>query len=290
MTKTVLIAGASGNFGAQAAEAFAAADWVVRRYRRGTDMAQEAMGADVIVNAMNPPNYHAWDRLIPEITRQAIAAARASGAALIVPGNVYLFGDQPGPWSEVTPHRPVARKGRIRAESEEAYREASRQGVQVIILRAGDFLDPTRDTTVMRMLTLKSLGRGSITALGGADVDRAYAFLPDMARAAVALAERRGTLPAFADVPFPGHRFSMSDLAAGIGRLTGTTPRITQFGWWQLHLMAPFWELARELREMRYLYDTPHSLDGTRFRQLLPGFRDTPLDEVIAAHLPGVNR
>lgn len=93
----VLVAGASGLFGARAAQAFQAAGWQVRRYQRGTDMNEAAMGADVIVNALNPPMYHDWAGLIPQITAQVLAAARASGATVIVPGNVYPYGDQPGP-------------------------------------------------------------------------------------------------------------------------------------------------------------------------------------------------
>ena len=115
MSGTVLVLGASGLFGSHAAKAFAAAGWTVRRYQRGTDMGAAATGVDVIVNALNPPNYHAWDRLIPEITAQVIGAARTSGATVIVPGNVYVYGDQSGPWGPDTPHRPVARKGAIRA-------------------------------------------------------------------------------------------------------------------------------------------------------------------------------
>lgn len=97
MKREVLVLGASGNFGSRAAEAFEAAGWAVRRYRRGTDMAAAAQGAGLIVNGLNPPNYHAWDRLIPQITSQVLAAARSSGATVLVPGNVYAYGDQPGP-------------------------------------------------------------------------------------------------------------------------------------------------------------------------------------------------
>lgn len=58
MTGTVLVLGASGSFGSHAAREFAAAGWQVRRYQRGTDMVAAAQGADVIVNGLNPPNYH----------------------------------------------------------------------------------------------------------------------------------------------------------------------------------------------------------------------------------------
>ena len=107
MPQTVLILGASGLFGSHAAAAFQTAGWTVRRYQRGTDMARAAMEADLIVNALNPPKYHNWAKLIPQITGQVIAAAKASGATILVAGNVYVYGIAPGPWGPGTPHHPT---------------------------------------------------------------------------------------------------------------------------------------------------------------------------------------
>ena len=286
MSNTVLVLGSSGNFGRRAAAAFAAAGWEVRRYARGTDMKSAASGADVIVNGLNPPNYHAWDSLIPEITASALAAARASGATLLVPGNVYVYGREPGPWGPDTPQRPVARKGAIRVRMEATYREAAEHGQQVILLRGGDFLDPDSPATILRMVMLKRLARGRITAMGPADVTRAYAWLPDMARAAAALATRRAELPAFSDIPFAGLTFSTQDLRDGLSRLMRQDLRIGQFPWWGLRLAAPFWELGRELLEMRYLYTTPHSLDPAPMARLLPDFRGVDFDTMLKAHQP----
>ena len=128
MAQTALVLGASGGFGGQVASALKSAGWTVRRYRRGTDMAAAAKGADLIVNGLNPPAYHDWDRLIPEITISVLAAGKASGATLLVPGNVYPYGTEPGPWNAETPHRPTSRKGHIRAEMEARYRDASAHG------------------------------------------------------------------------------------------------------------------------------------------------------------------
>ena len=70
MTQTVLILGASGKIGTHAARAFARKGWEVRRFNRETDdMTEVAQGCDVIVNGLNPPNYHDWAGLIPLITR-----------------------------------------------------------------------------------------------------------------------------------------------------------------------------------------------------------------------------
>ena len=282
MHKTVLVLGASGLFGSRAAQAFGAAGWQVRRYQRGTDMTAAAMGADVIVNGMNPPMYHNWAQLIPQITSQVLGAAKASGATVIVPGNVYPYGNQPGPWGPDTPQHPVARKGHIRMAMEAGYRDA---GVQVILLRGGDFLDETKPTTAMNMVVLKAAPKGKLTLMGAPDVQRAYAYLPDMARAAVDMAAIRAQLPAFTDVPFAGLTFSMNDLRAELQRQTGRSFRYTAFPWWFMRAAAPFWELARELIEMRYLMDLPHSLDPGPLAKLLPQFATTPFEKVVAAHV-----
>lgn len=285
MAREVLVLGASGNFGARAAEAFRAAGWQVRSYRRGTDMAAAARGAELIVNGLNSPMYHDWARLIPEITGNVLAAARASGARVLVPGNVYVYGDQPGPWGPETPQRPVSRKGAIRAEMEARYHAAAEAGQRVIVLRGGDFVDPAAPGTIWRMVMLKRVAQGRLTAMGRPEVRRAYAWLPDMARAAVALAELPD-LPDFADVPFAGQAVSLTDIAATLQWRTGRSYRIGRFPWWALRLAAPVWELGRELGEMRYLYDLDHALDPAPMARLLPGFESAGLDEMLAAHLP----
>lgn len=282
MTGKVLILGGSGKIGHHAGQAFKDAGWQVDYYHRGTDMTNAAQGADVIVNGLNPPAYHDWANLIPQITAQVIAAARASGATVIIPGNVYNYGDRGGEWSDQTQQSPVSRKGLIRKEMEETYRAA---GVPVIILRAGNFIDPLANGDVMSMVHLRGIQSGKLTIAGGPDVMQAYCFLPDWARAAVMLANRRADLAPFEDIPFPGHAFSGDQMKAEVERQLGRPVRFSRFPWWLMTALSPVWELAREMREMRYLWETPHWLARDKFDRLLPGFQDTPFDAVIRASL-----
>ncbi len=283
MTGTVLILGPSGKIGTHAARAFSAAGWTVRTYVRGTDMAAAAAGADVIVNGLNPPAYHDWARLIPAITAQVIAAAKASGATVIIPGNVYNFGASGGEWSERTPQRPNSRKGRIRAEMEQSY---ARSGVRTIILRAGNFIDPDHNGDVMTAFIMRDIRKGKLVHGGDPDARQAYCYLPDWARAAVALADMRHELATFEDVPFPGHTFTTNELGKALALALNRPVRVAGFPWALMRVLSPFWELARELLEMRYLWSTSHSLSGVKFDRLLPDFRATPLNQVMLAGLP----
>jgi hypothetical protein len=115
---------------------------------------------------------------------------------------------------------------------------------------------------------------------------QAYCYVPDWARAAVGLAEKRGELARFEDVPFPGHAFTAEELSLFLSRELGRPLTFASFPWWLFTALGPFWELAREMNEMRYLWNTPHSLSGEKLARLLPDFLPTPLEAVWRAGLP----
>ena len=55
--------------------------------------------------------------------------------------------------------------------------------------------------------------------------------------------------------------------------------------WLPLRAMRPFSPMMRYLTDMRYLWQTPHGLDGNKLARLLPDFVPTPLDELMAEAL-----
>lgn len=279
MTKSVLILGGSGRFGRNATRAFSASGWDVHQFDRNQDtLITAAQGRDVIVAGWNPA-YPNWARQVPKLHAEIIRAAKTSGATVIVPGNVYVFGPDAGmPWDEHTTHRATNPLGRLRIDMERAYRES---GVQVILLRAGDFLDTDASGNWFDQIITKPLAKGRLTYPGRLDAPHAWAYLPDLARAAVALAEKRHDLAQYEDVPFPGYTLSGAEMAQAISRATGQTVRAKTMNWLPLRLAAPFWAMGRCLLEMRYLWNLPHALDGTRFNTLLPDFQPTPRDEAL---------
>lgn len=287
MSGTVLFLGARGKVARHAVPVFRDAGWTIRLYDRARgDMVAQAQGADVIVNGLNPPNYHNWARIVPQITSKVIEAARATKATVILPGNVYVYGDQPGPWHEETPHRPIARKGIIRAEMEARY---AASGVQTINLRAGDFISvQAGDTDVMSEMVLRALHKGKVTLPGDPDVLRAYGYLPDWAQAACLLAQKRAELGGYTDLNLGGANFTLRQMTQALSARLGQDLRFSRFPWPLLRISAPVWELARELLEMRYLWQVPHELAQDRLTALLPEYRPTDPGQIMvagAAHL-----
>ncbi len=285
MTGNVLILGGSGRFGRHAAEAFWNAGWRVRMFDRagGMDLTEAALGMDVIVNGWNPA-YPDWSRDVPRLTEQVIAAAQWTGATVLVPGNVYVYGDTaPADFGPDVPHGANNALGRIRRDMEEAYRAA---GVQTIVLRAGDFIDTEASGNWFDKIIVPRVHSGRITYPGPLDAAHAWAYLPDMARAAVGLCEMRDTLPVFADIPYAGYTLSGAELAQALGVAVGRDVTAKRMAWWPIRMAGLVSPMMRALTEMRYLWRKPHRIDPRPMDRLLPGHVQTPLVAALTRAVP----
>ena len=280
MQKSVLILGASGRFGRNAAEAFWNAGWSIRSFdRRHDDLNEAAQGADVIVAAWNPA-YPDWAAQLPQLHARIQEAARRSGAMVVIPGNVYVYGEQtPAPWREGSAHAAANPLGRLRVGMEQSYRDS---GVQTVILRAGDFIDTEASGNWLDRMMLPSLPRGTLTYPGQPDIPHAWAYLPDLTRAAAEIAEQKESLPAFTDVNFPGYTMTGADMADMLSSLAGRRVALRRMSWLPLRLAAPVWPMGRSLLEMRYLWDTPHWLESEAFDRLCPRFTATAPEDALA--------
>lgn len=286
MTGTVLVLGANGRFGRSAAEAFWNAGWRVSVFDRSTDdLESAARGIDVIVNGWNPA-YPDWEVTVPQLTQAIIEAAKSSGATVLQPGNVYVFGEHSGPVvDEHTPHGAQNPLGQIRIEMEAAYRAAD---VPVILLRAGDFLDTEASGNWFDKVLIQPIAKNKISYPGPLDTDHAWAYLPDMARAAVALCDIRSDLPKFADIPFAGYTLTGHELAALCAQALARPIRAKRMNWLPVYLVRPFWKVAKHLLEMKYLWRLPHHLDDSTLTTLLPNFTPTEPVEAIRMALSPV--
>lgn len=281
MTKTILILGGKGRFGRNAADAFRQAGWTIRQFDRSRDdLMQAATGVDIILNGWNPA-YTDWASEVPALTARVIAAAKASGATVILPGNVYVFGrDAPTRFGDNTPHRATNPLGRIRIEMEDAYR---RSGVRTILLRAGDYIDTQASGNWFDLILTKNLHKGIFTYPGNPDAPHGWAYLPDLLRAAVDLAEMRHQLATFEDIPFPGYTMSGNQMREALAGATGRPVRLKRMAWLPIRLAGLVWPMGRRLAEMSYLWSKPHHLDGAKFARLLPDFRPTPASAALAS-------
>ena len=283
MENIVLILGPTGRMGRNAASAFEAAGWEVRLFDRAKDTLWDAAwGASVIVNCWNPP-YPQWAAEVPEQTAQIIEVAKASGATVIIPGNVYVYGEQaPERFGSDTPHLATNPLGRIRIDMEAAYRES---GVQTIVVRAGDYLDTQASGNWFDMIIAKPIAKRRISYPGPLDCPHAFTFLPDVAETMVALAQKRKILGKFEDVSVPSFTLTGHELAGAISDVLGQKIVAKKMAWWPIRAAGLAWPMGRAINEMRYLWGKPHYIDPSRHAEICSEVPQTPLRDALTQSL-----
>lgn len=308
---TILVLGAAGRLGRTVAEAFVGAGWRVKGLVRAKNGGPQRLPAgveavvadatnrdavvaaardvDVIFHGLNPL-YTEWESTVLPLVDVVIAAAKASGATILFPGNVYNFGaNMPATLTASTPEAPTTSKGRLRQQLELRLRDAAVDGVQTIVVRAGDFFGGTGPGTWFDLAVLKD--DGVITwPTADLDVVHAWAYLPDLATTFVQVANARATLSRFEVFCFEGHNVSGAAFIAAIDAAiaaAGQAPRRRKtVPWWAMGLLSPFVPMIKAIREMRYLWTTPHALVDDRLQHLPGVVARTPLHEAARHVLP----
>lgn len=313
--KIALVIGATGGIGGEVAGALARHGWQVRALARNVEKAQHhapapgidwiagdamsaidvadaAIGVDLVVHAVNPPGYRDWDKLALPMLDNSIAAARAAGARILFPGTIYNYGPDAFPvLREDSPQRPVTRKGAIRVAMEKRLRDAADYGVRVLIVRAGDFFGPrTGNNWFAQGVVKPGKPLTSIVNPGEPGVGHAWAYLPDLAETMVRLVERQGHGDVFETFHFAGHwDADGTQMAEAICRVAGKPDLpVRRFPWALVWLASPFVTLFREMSELRYLWRTPIRLDNAKLVAALGEEPHTPLDIALSRTLRGI--
>lgn len=314
--RNVLVLGATGGIGGEVARALSARGWRVSALHRdpdrlsasvkasamiwhrgdamsAADVAAAAAGASVIVHAVNPPGYRNWGGLVLPMLDNTIAAARANGAKIVLPGTVYNFGPDvlPEP-DEASPQNATTVKGGIRVEMERRLRAAAENGATALIVRAGDFFGPNASSNNWFSQGLIKPGRAvtTITDPGRPGIGHQWAYLPDAAETIVRLLERSERLPPFAVFHMEGQwDADGTQMIEAIRKACGNPGIATRkMPWWAIRALSPFVPLFRELSEMRYLWQVPLHMRNDRLVAVLGAEPRTPLDEAVRTTLIGL--
>lgn len=306
-SRTALVVGGNGGIGRAACLALQRHGWQVRALVRRMpaerdgiewiqgdamqrdDVLAAAAGAEVIVHAVNPAGYRNWDALVLPMLDNTIAAAKANGARVVLPGTIYNYGPDAFPLlREDSPQHPQTRKGEIRAEMEQRLAAASRAGVRTLVLRCGDFIGPRAGSTWFGQGVVQP-GKPVKSLRYPADYahHHAWAYLPDVAETIALLLEH--DLADFDVYHFGGYWLDGHAMADAVRRTT-QNPHVAlrRFPWWLTAVLAPFMETLREMRKMRYLWKETIQLDDAKLVARLGGKPYTPIDVALRETLTGL--
>lgn len=308
-SKTIAVLGANGRLSREVARAFHAQGWQVIAITRngkspvlsGCDgmrfAAADALdrqslidatnGADVIFNGLNPSSYTEWEEKALPMAENALAAVRACGALQLFPGNVYNFGSSlPAELTPQTPFAPDHSKAHIRCRIEAMFREASRnESIRTVIVRAGDYFGGDGKGSWLDLIIAKDIEKGKVTLPGRQDIVHAWAYLPDLAKAFVRLAESADELAPFEVFHFEGHNVSGNELFGAIEAAVGTKLRKSALPHLFLQVAGLFSPLMRSVSTMFYLWKRPHAVKDDRLAQVIGPLPHTPLEQAVAKAL-----
>jgi len=250
-----------------------------------SDLRQAARDAATIFHCVNVP-YQEWSAKVMPMLSNTISAARATGARVVFPGNVYVFGHARTEFvREDHPMEPITRKGQLRLEMENRLAELHRtEGLAYTIVRFPDFYGPFVENPLYAGIFRQALLGKRMTWYGSLDVPSEFLFIPDGGEAIV----RAGLDPSSNGETYhvPGTavitaREFLTQIASAA--VTRSSPRLVPD--WMVTFAGLFNPLAREFREMLYLKKERLLLDGSRFRQKFGTIPSTPYAEGIRRSL-----
>lgn len=247
---------------------------------------EAAQGAAVIYSCAAPP-YHRWASELPPLASSICAAAEATGAVVVMLGNLYAYGPVDGPMTEELPPAATGPKGRVRAAVWEQARKLHEQGrIKAVEVRASDFFGPgVTDGGHLAARVMPRLLRGkSVSTLGDPDTPHSWTYLPDVARALVEVAGEERAWGRAWHVPTEPP-LSTRELVDRLAAESGVGPvAVRRLPSAVLSVASVFSPLIRELKEVRYQFDQPFVVDASAYEAEF-AVRATPVDEQVKATL-----
>jgi nucleoside-diphosphate-sugar epimerase len=298
MKQTIIITGASGRLGQACVQAFERAAWQVIPHSlaptKSGQLGDLPAHADVLLHAANP-SYTQWHTQAMPALEQSIGICRRVGATLMLPGNVYNYQPLGLQLDESAVQHSATRKGQLRIAMEQRLAAEAEHGLRSVVLRAGDFFGAGRGSWFDLALASR-LRKGQFVYPGAMDAVHAWAYLPDLAQTFVALAQRRAQLPALETLHFAGHSLTGQDWLAAMQAIAqaqgwvkpGQALKRGNLPWGLMRLMSPMVPIWREVLEMRYLWDEPHTLSDQRLQAALGQVQHTPLAQALTTSLVGL--
>ncbi|MGR4881191.1 NAD-dependent epimerase/dehydratase family protein [Streptomyces sp. LARHCF249] len=249
-------------------------------------LTEAAKGAAALYSCAAPP-YHRWAGAWPPLSASACAAAEATGAVLVMLGNLYGYGPVAGPLTEGLPLAATGPKGRVRAAAWEQARTLHEQGrIRAVEVRASDFFGPgVTEGGHLAARVVPPLLRGKpVSTLGNPDAPHSWTYLPDVARALVEVAGEERAWGRAWHVPTEPAR-SVREMVDRLAAQAGTAPvAVRRLPPAVLAVASVFSPLLRELKEIRYQFDRPFVVDSSAYEAAFT-VRATPLDQQVKATL-----
>src|SRR5438105_13309356 len=211
---------------------------------------------EVVVHAASVP-YPEWPRVVPLPADNAFAAAAATGATLVFPGNVYVYGRPRSRFvTEDHPQEPHTVKGRVRLAVERRLLQAHQDGrVDIVLPRYPDVYGPGGMHDDVRPVFEGALTGRPCRWPHDAGAVHEFILNDDAAEAMLKVLGTPAAHGRAVHVPGPGPIVSR-DFIRLVYRSAGSgEPSVRVFGRGMYRLVGLFSPMARAAYEMAYLME-----------------------------------
>lgn len=247
--------------------------------------AQAVAGAEVVYMAAQPA-YHRWPDEFPPMLEQVIEATAAVRAKLVMVDNLYGYGPGAGTMTEETPEGATDRKGATRASMTRMLLDAHHSGtLRVAIGRASDYFGPRADNSGITALAIAPAVNGrTIRWVGSLDMPHAVAYLPDIARAYVALGTDNRADGRIWILPHGGPITGREFLDA-VNEALPQPVKSGRVSKTMLLTAAPFHRVSRESLGIVYQWTEPFVVSDAQFQKVFGPFDVAPMAEAVRTTL-----
>lgn len=240
-------------------------------------------GCDALFHLVNIVIGKDWVRTTGQLLSAAVGACRSTGARLVFPANVWVFGrGKPSTLvDESAPLTPCSTMGEARQRKEETLRSS---GIRFVMVRLPEFYGPHVQT--LTGPPLRRISRGDRAFwFGPADVPVELVYMPDAAEVLLEIGCADDVdgelfhLPGVAHITARQFLMRAIQIAKGGALTVVPTPLV--------RAAARVHPLARAFADILHLWEHPILLDGAKLRARMPELerRLTTYDDGLTATL-----
>ncbi len=219
--------------------------------------------AQVVLAVGFPYDSRVWRTAWPTTMRNVIEACVATGARLVFIDNLYQLGPQTEPRREDMALSEGGQKPAILTEVARIWMEADR--VRVAALRCPDFYGPGVMASHLGATALGRIAQGRSALLFAPDTPHDFAYVPDIARAAVTLLDAPDD--AYGQVwnmPCAPTRTPREILKLGADAI-GRRLSVTSIPLGLLPILGIFSRMMKEVADVGFTWDRPYEVDSSKF-------------------------
>ena len=222
--------------------------------------------AQVLLAVGFPYDSRVWRTAWPMTMTNIVDACAQAGARLVFIDNLYQLGPQTEPRRENMPLTSKGEKPVILAEVTRIWMAATERA-RVAALRCPDFYGPGVTVSHLGANAFGELAKGKPAQMvAPPDTPHDFAYVPDIARAAVTLLDAPDDAYGQAwNVPCAPTRTPREILQLGANAID-VPLKITAIPLWLLPAFGLFSRFMKEVQDVRFTWDRPYLVDTSKFK------------------------